>query len=92
LWAAIIIGVIGSILFKSSSSLINKLEIDDPLDVTVVHGVCGIWSILAVGIFEVEKGLLYTGKMDQLLLQLVGAICFAFWSGIMSFTFFYILK
>jgi ammonia channel protein AmtB len=43
-----------------------RFEVDDPLDNSLIHGFCGLWSIFAVGLFDREKGLLYTGKMGFL--------------------------
>ena len=63
LWAAAIIGVIGSLIFQSLRKLNHRLEIDDPLDNSVIHGFCGLWSIVAVGLFDTDMGMIYTGKV-----------------------------
>ena len=62
LWAASVIGVIGSLIYSNSKKLIEKFEIDDPLDISEVHGFCGIWSVLSVGFFDIEYGFFYTGS------------------------------
>jgi ammonia channel protein AmtB len=59
---------------------------------TEVHGFCGIWSVISVGIFDVDKGFFYTGIPDQLGIQLVGATAYILWTGLLSFIFFYSLK
>ena len=92
LWAACLIGLIGSMIYTACKKIIIRNEIDDPMDITEVHGFCGIWSVIAVGIFDIDKGLVYTGSMDQLLIQLVGAISYFLWSLFLSFLFFYSLK
>jgi Amt family ammonium transporter len=51
LWAAIVIGFIGALIFNGSSKLMLKLKIDDPLDAFAVHGACGMWGVLATGAF-----------------------------------------
>lgn len=79
-------------IYSSTKKLIVRAEIDDPLDISEVHGFCGIWSIVALGLFDREKGLIYTGNSDQLLIQLLGAFSYALWSVLLSFTFFYSLK
>ena len=64
LWAAACVGAIGSVIYSQTKKLISRLEIDDPLDVSEVHGFCGIWAVLAVGIFDKDYGFFYTGKAD----------------------------
>ena len=39
-----------------SSMLLQKLKIDDPVDAAPVHGFCGIWGVLACGLFDWGKG------------------------------------
>ena len=31
------------------------------MDISEIHGICGLWSIIAVGLFDVNEGLIYTG-------------------------------
>merc|ERR1711988_411574 len=40
----------GAICFAASRTLV-KLKIDDPLDAFPVHGACGAWGCIAVGLF-----------------------------------------
>jgi ammonium transporter, Amt family len=63
-----VIGLIGSVIYTSTKKMIVRNEIDDPLDISEVHGFCGIWSIVAVGIFDLDKGMVYTGKFNQLII------------------------
>eukprot|EP00501_MAST-03F_sp_TOSAG23-6_P000884 GSMAST32.ASY1.ANO1.920.1 assembled CDS len=53
--ASICIGVIGSLILLLFSWILEKFEIDDPLDASSVHGFCGIWGCLAVGIFATDE-------------------------------------
>jgi len=32
------------------------MKIDDPVDAAPVHGFCGIWGVLACGLFDWGKG------------------------------------
>lgn len=79
-------------IYSQSKKIISRFEIDDPLDISEVHGFCGIWAVLAVGIFDIDKGFFYTGIPDQLGIQFLGAISYTIWAGLLSFMFFYSLK
>ena len=92
LWAAAIIGIIGSQIYIHTQRLISRFEIDDPLDISEVHGFCGIWAIIAAGIFDRQNGLFYSGNSRQLGVQLIGAIAYSVWAALLSFFFFYSLK
>ena len=51
-WAAAVIGTIAAVLAIESVFFIErKLKIDDPVGAIAVHGVNGIFGVLAVGIF-----------------------------------------
>ena len=50
-WGAVVIGVIGGMTYVGASAMLRGLEIDDPLDAFPVHGACGIWGVISVGIF-----------------------------------------
>lgn len=92
LWAAAAIGIIGSQIYIQTKRLIQRFEIDDPLDISEVHGFCGIWAILAAGIFDQDKGLFYTGQSSQMNVQIMGALAYSCWAALLSFLFFYALK
>ena len=64
--SAVIIGFVGAIVYKLSVALFERLEIDDPLQVSQIHGFCGLWGVLAVGIFDKDMGLIYSGHFRQL--------------------------
>ena len=50
--AAALIGLVSALLVvKSSAFLERSLRIDDPVGAISVHGVCGVWGALAVGLF-----------------------------------------
>ncbi len=48
---AIIIGALSGGLVVASIIALERMGIDDPVSAISVHGVCGIWGTLAVGIF-----------------------------------------
>lgn len=53
---SIVIGVVGSAVFLSSELLLSQLLIDDPTSAVSVHFFCGMWSLVAVGLFASDKG------------------------------------
>jgi len=83
--AAWVIGFIAGILVVYSVSLLDKLKIDDPVGAWSVHGTCGIWGALAVGLFHMDKGLLTGHGFSQLGLQFVGVLAFSIFAAITSY-------
>ncbi|HVV35121.1 MAG TPA: ammonium transporter [Acidimicrobiales bacterium] len=52
-WAAAVIGGLAAVICYESVVFIDtKLKIDDPVGAISVHGVCGIFGVLCVGIFS----------------------------------------
>lgn len=51
-WAAAVIGAIAGVIVVESVWFIEKRGIDDPVGAISVHGVCGAFGVLAVGIFS----------------------------------------
>src|SRR5260370_15041759 len=51
-WAAVLIGLIAGILVVESVYFMErKLKVDDPVGAISVHGVCGSWGVLSLGLF-----------------------------------------
>jgi ammonium transporter, Amt family len=95
-FGSIIIGVIAGVLVVFSVELFDKVfHIDDPVGAISVHGVCGAWGTLAVGLFantEDIKGLFYGGGLKQLGVQALGVISVFGWVIVTGFVLFYVLK
>jgi Amt family ammonium transporter len=49
--AFIIGGIAGLLVVVSTFFIDQKLKIDDPVGAVAVHGVCGYWGVLALGLF-----------------------------------------
>ena len=90
--AAVLIGAIAGILVVAAVFFIDqKMKIDDPVGAVAVHGVNGLWGVLALGLFAdgsygagwngvsgTVRGLFY-GDPGQFVAQLIGGIvCFVF--------------
>ncbi|WP_320677493.1 ammonium transporter [Prochlorococcus sp. MIT 1300] len=83
-WVA---GLVGGIIVVFSVSWLDSLGIDDPVGAFSVHGVCGIWGTLVVGLwgFDVQGdgsalGLFVGGGFSQLWIQFVGCAAYAIWT------------
>ena len=76
----------------------DRIRIDDPVGAISVHGVCGIWGTLSIGIFAKyddallgvggiteDYGLLYGGGIEQLLGPALRVVIVIGWVGITSF-------
>jgi len=50
-WAAVVIGIIAAVIVIEAILFFERKGVDDPVGAISVHGVCGIWGVLSVGIF-----------------------------------------
>ncbi|WP_233207234.1 MULTISPECIES: ammonium transporter [Pirellulaceae] len=91
MWAAVA-GLIGGVLVVFSCVMFDKLKIDDPVGAVSVHGVCGAWGTLAVGLFMTEGGLFTTGESAQLISQIIGVVAGFIWAFGLSMIIFNVLK
>jgi len=82
--AAWVVGFIGGGLVVWSVALLDSIKIDDPVGAWSVHGTCGIWGTLAVGLFNMDKGLLTGHGFGQLGVQIVGVVAFGLFAVITS--------
>ncbi|MEG0259700.1 MAG: ammonium transporter [Lysinibacillus sp.] len=90
---AIVIGFIASPLLVEGVRFIEwKLKVDDPVGAIAVHGLCGIWGTIAVGLFHLDGGLLYGGGASLLGIQAIGVIAVVAWVSITSVIGLYLIK
>jgi Amt family ammonium transporter len=81
--AATLIGAVGGALVVFSIVFMDKLKIDDPVGAISVHGVVGVWGLLAVPLTNGDAN--FVG-------QIVGAITIFVWVFVASFITWYVLK
>jgi len=101
-----LIGALAGILVCLSVDVLDRIHIDDPVGAISVHGVCGVFGVLAVGIFAdgaanyggswngvsgPVKGILH-GDASQLFAQLVALAALVIWAFGISFLFFKLLN
>lgn len=99
---AIIIGLVSGVIVVFAVSFFDRIKIDDPVGAIAVHGVCGAFGTIAVGLFSeldaeesgglLEEGLLMGGGADQLLSQLIGVVAIAAFVLVTSGLLFFVLK
>lgn len=96
---AIVIGALAGVIVVFSVIFFDRIRIDDPVGAVSVHGVCGAFGTLAVGLFSatevdgvVKKGLFYGGGADQLVSQLIGVVSIAAFVLITTTILFSVLK
>lgn len=90
---AIIVGLMAGIIVVVSVLFIDKiLKIDDPVGAVSVHGVCGAWGTLAVGLLSVDGGLFYGGGFELLGVQFIGVMTGFVWAAGLGFILFFVIK
>jgi len=78
--SAAIIGLIAGVLVCLSVEFIDRIaRIDDPVGAISVHGTCGLWGVISVGLFADGTGVgsvkgLFYGEPSQLIAQLIGVV------------------
>src|SRR5438128_10818051 len=88
---AIALGAVGGVVVVLGVELLEYLRIDDPIGAVPVHGLCGIWGTLSLGLFACGqygatgplgadnsaplKGLFYGGGLQVLKAQMIGSAC-----------------
>lgn len=101
LGSAIWIGLIGGVLVVLGVIVIDQyLHIDDPVGAIAVHGICGTWGTLALGLFAQDifspgttgNGLFFGGGWRLLGVQALGVISVFGWCMITGFLLFYVIK
>ena len=80
---ATLIGAVGGLLVVASIVGLDKLKIDDPVGAISVHGVVGIWGLIAV---------CFTNDDASFGAQLLGMASIFAWVFVVSFVFWFILK
>ncbi len=89
---AIVTGLAAGILVVFSIRFFERMAIDDPVGAISVHGVCGAWGTLAIGLFAADKGLVLGYGASQLGIQALGVLAAMAWVLPVSFAIFYAIK
>jgi Amt family ammonium transporter len=97
-WAAALVGAVAGGLVVEGVLLLERRGIDDPVGAISVHGIAGLWGLLAVGIFAngrcgagfngVVGGV--RGGVGQFAAQAIGAVVLVVFGLVMAWAWFHI--
>lgn len=79
-FGAVIIGAVAGVLVVLAVELFDRMRADDPVGAIAVHGVCGSFGTLAVGLFAQDGGLFYGGGFHLLGIQALGLAAVSMWA------------
>ncbi|MDP9441018.1 MAG: ammonium transporter [Actinomycetota bacterium] len=77
---AVVIGAAAGLIVVAAVFFFDRVRIDDPVGAISVHGVCGAFGTICVGLFATadtdfwKAGLFYGGGTDQLVSQVIGVV------------------
>lgn len=101
--SALIIGAVAGVIVIYAAEVVEKMKIDDAVGAFAVHGACGIFGVLAIGLFGESSltfigpmagqgGLLTGGGLALLGVQALGSVSTIIWVTLTSIVMFGALK
>jgi Amt family ammonium transporter len=103
--SAMIIGLVAGIIVILWGDVLEKIRVDDAVGASSVHLACGVWGIVAIGLFAEPSltpfaanvksgfgGLLTGGDAQILVTQVIGSAATIIWCAVTSFVMFMALK
>ena len=88
-WMSIVVGLVAGLIIILGVVMLDKLKIDDPVGAFPVHGMCGVWGCMAIGILpnsHLESG------STNFMIQLIGTASICAWSFVTMAVLFTVLK
>jgi ammonium transporter, Amt family len=82
------------VLVVVAMDAMEAVKIDDAVGAFAVHGACGMWGSLAIGLFALggltggDAGILSGGGADLLIAQVIGVVAVTAWAGVIGFAMF----
>jgi Amt family ammonium transporter len=98
---SVVIGGVGGVIVVFAVLFFDKIKIDDPVGAISVHGICGLWGLLSIGLFATyddaflgreDAGLFYGGGLEQLAVQALMAGIILVWVAVCTGILFFVLK
>uniref|UniRef100_T1GTA2 Ammonium transporter AmtB-like domain-containing protein n=1 Tax=Megaselia scalaris TaxID=36166 RepID=T1GTA2_MEGSC len=94
--------MIGAMLCCLAMPLFDRLGVDDPVGASAVHGVCGIWGVIALGFFadnpipldttKNRSGLFKGGGWYLVGIQTLSAFCLTCWGICTTFLLLFVIN
>jgi Amt family ammonium transporter len=107
-FGAVCIGAVAGVVVVLGVDLLERLRIDDPIGAWPVHGLCGMWGTISLGLFATGQfgaptptgadpsssfeGLFYGGGIHQLWSQVYGSLVICSLTFAGSLAMFYVIK
>lgn len=76
-WMALVVGMVSGVLIVAGVLMLDKLQIDDPVGAFPVHGLCGVWGCMAIGILPNSH---LTDGNTTFMIQLIGTLSICAWA------------
>jgi Amt family ammonium transporter len=105
---AVLLGGIAGVIVVVAVDVLEYLRIDDPIGAVPVHGICGIWGTVSLGLFACGQygatgpiaadnsapltGLFYGGGFTVLTAQMIGSAAIVGATFVTSLVMFYVLN
>ncbi|CRL04219.1 CLUMA_CG017324, isoform A [Clunio marinus] len=101
-WEAILVGFIGSFVVSFVTPMFDRMGVDDPVGASSVHGIGGIWGVIAVGLFADDPkplkttsgrtGLFKGGGWELFGIQCLAALCLLTWGVLSTFILLWVIN
>lgn len=92
---AVVVGAIAGAIVVGGVLLLDKLQIDDPVGAFPVHGLCGVWGCMAIGVLPNIHTAIPEGggaPTTNFMTQLIGTGSICIWAFVTMFGVFAALK
>jgi len=105
---SVLLGAIAGLVVYLGTLLLERLRIDDPIGAVAVHGFCGIWGTLSLGLFASGQygvtgptgadnsapvaGLFYGGGIGVLKAQLIGSLIITVATFVITYILMWVIK
>jgi len=105
---AVLLGAIAGLVVYLGTLLLERLRIDDPIGAVAVHGFCGIWGTLSLGLFASGQygvtgptgadnsapvaGLFYGGGIGVLKAQFIGSLIITVATFVIAYIMMWVIK